>query len=96
MAIEGISAARHIAKEQLIAERDASVPLGKRMGTGRDVANAALYLASDEASFTPGVLLPVDRWPIGAPRLNKRHGAAPRRGARLGRVAVLLIPARAR
>jgi NAD(P)-dependent dehydrogenase (short-subunit alcohol dehydrogenase family) len=60
MAIEGISAARHVAKEQLIAERDASVPLGKRMGTGWDVANAALFLASDEASFVTGVLLPVD------------------------------------
>jgi NAD(P)-dependent dehydrogenase (short-subunit alcohol dehydrogenase family) len=60
MAIEGISAARHIAKEQLIAERGASVPLGKRMGTGWDVANAALFLASDEASFITGVLLPVD------------------------------------
>jgi NAD(P)-dependent dehydrogenase (short-subunit alcohol dehydrogenase family) len=60
MAIEGISAARHIDKEQLIAERDASVPLGKRMGTGWDVANAALFLASDEARFVTGVLLPVD------------------------------------
>ncbi|MET0325699.1 MAG: SDR family NAD(P)-dependent oxidoreductase [Ilumatobacteraceae bacterium] len=60
MAIEGISAARHIPTDQLIAERDASVPLGKRMGTGWDVANAALFLASDEASFITGVLLPVD------------------------------------
>ncbi len=60
MAIEGISVARHIPKDQLIAERDASVPLGKRMGTGWDVANAALFLASDEASFITGVLLPVD------------------------------------
>jgi NAD(P)-dependent dehydrogenase (short-subunit alcohol dehydrogenase family) len=60
MAIEGISVARPLPKEQLIAERDASVPLGKRMGTGWDVANAALFLASDEASFVTGVLLPVD------------------------------------
>ncbi len=36
------------------------MPLGKRMGTGWDVANAALFLASDEASFITGVLLPVD------------------------------------
>jgi NAD(P)-dependent dehydrogenase (short-subunit alcohol dehydrogenase family) len=36
------------------------VPLGKRMGTGWDVANAALFLASDESSFITGVLLPVD------------------------------------
>ena len=60
MAIEGISAARHIGREQLIAERDASVPLGHKMGTGWDVAYAALYLASDEARFVTGHLLVVD------------------------------------
>src|SRR3984893_16632783 len=42
------------------AERDAKVPLRKKMGTGWDVANAALFLASDEASFITGVTLPVD------------------------------------
>jgi NAD(P)-dependent dehydrogenase (short-subunit alcohol dehydrogenase family) len=41
-------------------ERDAKVPLGGRMGTAWDVANAALFLASDEAAFISGVLLPVD------------------------------------
>ena len=60
MAIEGISAARGIGREQLIAERDASVPLGRQMGTAWDVARAALFLASDEARFVTGVLLPVD------------------------------------
>ena len=60
MAIEGISAARRISREQLIAERDASVPLGKQMGTGWDVAYAALFLASDEARFITGALLCVD------------------------------------
>jgi len=42
------------------AERDAQVPLRRRMGTGWDVANAALFLASDEAGFITGVTLPVD------------------------------------
>jgi NAD(P)-dependent dehydrogenase (short-subunit alcohol dehydrogenase family) len=42
------------------AERDAKVPLRKKMGTGWDVANAALFLASDEANFITGVTLPVD------------------------------------
>ena len=60
MAIEGISAARGIDREQLITERDASVPLGHRMGTAWDVAYASLFLASDEAKFITGVLLPVD------------------------------------
>ena len=60
MAIEGISAERRIAKEDLIRARDAQVPLGRKMGTAWDVAYAALYLASDEAKFVTGVVLPVD------------------------------------
>jgi NAD(P)-dependent dehydrogenase (short-subunit alcohol dehydrogenase family) len=40
--------------------RDAKVPLRHRMGTAWDVANAALFLASDEANFITGVALPVD------------------------------------
>jgi NAD(P)-dependent dehydrogenase (short-subunit alcohol dehydrogenase family) len=35
------------------------VPLG-RMGTTQDVANSALFLASDEAAFLTGVALPID------------------------------------
>lgn len=42
------------------AERDSKVPLRHKMGTGWDVANAALFLASDEANFITGVTLPVD------------------------------------
>ena len=60
MAIEGISKSRGIPKEELIAQRDQSVPLGGKMGTAWDVAYAALFLASDEAKFITGVLLPVD------------------------------------
>ena len=47
-------------RAEVEAERDAQVPLRKKMGTGWDVANAALFLASDEASFITGVTLPVD------------------------------------
>lgn len=60
MAIEGISKARGVPKDDLIRQRDASVPLGAKMGTAWDVAYAALFLASDEAKFITGVLLPVD------------------------------------
>ena len=60
MAIEGISRARGIPKEDLIQTRDASVPLGGKMGTAWDVAYAALFLASDEAKFITGIILPVD------------------------------------
>ena len=41
------------------AERLGEVPLG-RLAADIDVANAALFLASDEASFINGVALPVD------------------------------------
>jgi NAD(P)-dependent dehydrogenase (short-subunit alcohol dehydrogenase family) len=47
-------------RAQMEAERDAQVPLRKKMGTAWDVANAALFLASDEASFITGATLPVD------------------------------------
>jgi NAD(P)-dependent dehydrogenase (short-subunit alcohol dehydrogenase family) len=41
------------------AERLGEVPLG-RLATTADVANALVYLASDEASFINGVALPID------------------------------------
>lgn len=41
------------------AERLGEVPLG-RLASAADVANAVLYLASEEASFINGVSLPVD------------------------------------
>ena len=41
------------------AERLGEVPLG-RLATSADVANAVLYLASEEASFINGAALPVD------------------------------------
>jgi NAD(P)-dependent dehydrogenase (short-subunit alcohol dehydrogenase family) len=47
-------------RAEVAAERDATVPLRGRMGTAWDVANAALFLASDEANFITGVALPVD------------------------------------
>jgi NAD(P)-dependent dehydrogenase (short-subunit alcohol dehydrogenase family) len=45
--------------DDMIAKRDAMVPMGK-MGTAWDVAHASLFLASDEAKYISGVLLPVD------------------------------------
>ena len=44
---------------QFRAERVGEVPLG-RLATASDVANAVLYLASDEASFINGAALPID------------------------------------
>ncbi len=47
-------------REELIAARDRRVPLGRKMGTGWDVAYASLFLHSEEAKFITGVSLPVD------------------------------------
>jgi len=60
MAIEGISKGLGVDKQDLIRARNAQVPLRAQMGTAWDIANAALFLASDEASFITGVALPVD------------------------------------
>jgi 3-oxoacyl-[acyl-carrier protein] reductase len=45
--------------DELRAQFRAGVPLG-RLSTPQDVANAALFLASDEAEFLTGVVLEVD------------------------------------
>lgn len=47
-------------RDDIAGERDSKVPLLNKMGTGWDVAHAALFLASDEAGFITGVELPVD------------------------------------
>jgi NAD(P)-dependent dehydrogenase (short-subunit alcohol dehydrogenase family) len=47
-------------RAEVAAMRDARVPLRRKMGTAWDVANAALFLASDEAGFITGVELLVD------------------------------------
>lgn len=60
MAIEGLSQARGVPREELIRQRDALVPLKGGMGSAWDIAYAALFLASDEAKFITGVTLAVD------------------------------------
>ena len=60
MAVSGIAAATGRATAAVRAERDAMVPLRRRMGTGHDTAYAALFLASDEARFITGEILRVD------------------------------------
>ncbi|MBX3483365.1 SDR family NAD(P)-dependent oxidoreductase [Phenylobacterium sp.] len=60
MAVSGIASASGRSTAEVRAERDARVPLGGKMGTGWDTAYAALFLASDEASFISGAILPVD------------------------------------
>jgi NAD(P)-dependent dehydrogenase (short-subunit alcohol dehydrogenase family) len=45
--------------EEMVRARDADSPTGK-MGDAWNVAHAAVFLASDEAKYINGVLLPVD------------------------------------
>ncbi|MFB0926506.1 MAG: SDR family NAD(P)-dependent oxidoreductase [Acidimicrobiales bacterium] len=47
-------------RDEVIASRNRRVPLGGEMGTAWDVANASLFLHSDEARFITGVHLHVD------------------------------------
>jgi NAD(P)-dependent dehydrogenase (short-subunit alcohol dehydrogenase family) len=60
MAVDAVAAARGRTRGEVAAARDAQVPLQRHMGTAWDVAYAALFLASDEAGFVTGALLPVD------------------------------------
>lgn len=60
MAITGIAQATGRTTDAVRAERNAMVPLRRRMGTGFDTAYAALFLASDEAQFVTGEILRVD------------------------------------
>jgi NAD(P)-dependent dehydrogenase (short-subunit alcohol dehydrogenase family) len=60
MAIEPRTKGDESLRGGIRAARDAKVPLRHKMGTAWDVANAAVFLASDEAGFITGVNLPVD------------------------------------
>ena len=60
MAVDNRAQAWGQTREEVVAARNARVPLGNKMGDAWDVAHAALFLASDEARFITGVSLPVD------------------------------------
>jgi NAD(P)-dependent dehydrogenase (short-subunit alcohol dehydrogenase family) len=60
MAIHGTAARDGRSLDEQRAARAAMVPLKGGMGDAWDTANAALFLASDEARFITGALLPVD------------------------------------
>ena len=60
MAVAGIAQASGQEQAAVRAARDARVPLGGKMGSAWDTAYAALFLASDEAGFITGAILPVD------------------------------------
>jgi NAD(P)-dependent dehydrogenase (short-subunit alcohol dehydrogenase family) len=59
MAVDAAARARGVDREIVADARARTVPLGHQ-GTAWDIAHAALFLASDEAAFITGVVLPVD------------------------------------
>ena len=60
MAIERRASEQNRSRDEIRGDRARRVPLLRQQGTGRDVANAALFLASSEASYITGICLPVD------------------------------------
>jgi NAD(P)-dependent dehydrogenase (short-subunit alcohol dehydrogenase family) len=60
MGVDAAARQLGIDRDDYIAIRNEAVPLKGGMGSAWDVANASLFLASDEARFITGVLLPVD------------------------------------
>ena len=60
MAVDGRARRFGRSREEVVEERRGLVPLKGHVGTGWDIANAAVFLASDEAAFITGVSLPVD------------------------------------
>ncbi len=74
MAVEPRIKASGKTRAEVVASRDSDVPLRHKMGTAWDVANAALFLDSDEANFITGVALPVDGG--GAINIGAAHSTA--------------------
>lgn len=60
MAIDAHALALGLEREIVRSQRAARVPLRAQMGDAWDTAFATLFLASDEAKFVTGVILPVD------------------------------------
>jgi NAD(P)-dependent dehydrogenase (short-subunit alcohol dehydrogenase family) len=51
--------ARGLSEDEVLAQGQAKVPL-KRYAAPEDIANLALFLASDKASYITGVVIPMD------------------------------------
>jgi NAD(P)-dependent dehydrogenase (short-subunit alcohol dehydrogenase family) len=59
MAVDATARESGVSREEVAEARARTVPLGHQ-GTAWDIAHAALFLASDDAAFITGALLPVD------------------------------------
>jgi NAD(P)-dependent dehydrogenase (short-subunit alcohol dehydrogenase family) len=57
--VDRVAAATGRSRDEVAASRAATVPM-RHQGTAWDIANAAVFLASDEAAYITGAVLPVD------------------------------------
>ncbi|ALV39924.1 3-oxoacyl-ACP reductase [Pseudarthrobacter sulfonivorans] len=60
MAVESRASKLGKSREEVVAMRQLRVPLANRVGTAWDVANAALFLVSDDAGYITGMSMIVD------------------------------------
>jgi len=60
MGVDAVAKSLGVERERYARRRAETVPLKGGMGSAWDVAHAALFLASEEARFITGALLPVD------------------------------------
>jgi len=60
MAIERRAREQNVHRDEVRNARNNRVPLLKKMGTAWDVANASVFLASEEANYITGLIMPVD------------------------------------
>jgi len=59
MGVDSVARATGVDREAVATKRAALVPMGHQ-GTSQDVANAALFLVTDDSAFITGTVLPVD------------------------------------
>ncbi len=60
MGVDSVAEMLGFERDAYAAMRDEGIPLRGGMGSAWDVANASVFLASEEAKFITGVMLPVD------------------------------------
>lgn len=60
MGVDAQALEKNLDRNDLVRSRNEAIPLCGKMGEAWDVAHAALFLASDEARFITGAILPVD------------------------------------
>ena len=58
--VDSTAATKGLDRDDLVKRRERNIPLNNKLGDAWDVANVAVFLASDEARFVTGAIIPVD------------------------------------